>query len=618
MVKGRATGQVETSTGAAALLYTMLVLVGLNSVVAVVTYLGVTKTPIQALHEVAEKLTEHERHLADKNAQLDAALSNMVQGLCLLDAEQKVVVANERYAQIYSLTADDIKPGTPLLAILKARAERGADACADVEEFVELGIAKARRTESVVTRLADGRFISVLGRPLPNGGLISTHEDVTDRKNAEERIAHMAMHDALTGLPNRRHFESELSRAVKDNASNNGFAVLCLDLDHFKPVNDTLGHLMGDKLLRAVAKRLLASVRGADTLARLGGDEFAILQTGIGGPEQSAILAARLVSSLAEPFDIDGHRIVIGVSVGVAIAPADGADGMALLRSADLALYCSKSEGRGRYKFFEEEMDARVQSRHSLERDLRSALSANQFELYFQPLIDLQANSISVFEALLRWNHPVRGRVPPSEFIPIAEEIGLICQIGTWVLKEACSEAATWPGNVRVAVNLSSHQFQNGALALDVTAALGMAGLPAERLELEITETALLQNTHQTIQTLNQIRALGVRISMDDFGIGYSSLNYLRAFPFDKIKIDKCFVQDLARGSHSAFILKAVVGLAANLGMATTAEGVETAEQLATLRAEGCTEVQGYYFSAPRPAHEVPKMLETIASKLVA
>ena len=504
IVRGKTTGQVETSTGAAALLYTMLVLVGLNSVVAVVTYLGVTKTPIQALHEVAEKLTEHERHLADKNAQLDAALSNMVQGLCLLDAEQKVVVANERYAQIYSLTADDIKPGTPLLAILKARAERGADACADVEEFVELGIAKARRTESVVTRLADGRFISVLGRPLPNGGLISTHEDVTDRKNAEERIAHMAMHDALTGLPNRRHFESELSRAVKDNASNNGFAVLCLDLDHFKPVNDTLGHLMGDKLLRAVAKRLLASVRGADTLARLGGDEFAILQTGIGGPEQSAILAARLVSSLAEPFDIDGNRIVIGVSVGVAIAPADGADGMALLRSADLALYCSKGEGRGRYKFFEEEMDARVQSRHSLERDLRSALSANQFELYFQPLIDLQANSISVFEALLRWNHPVRGRVPPSEFIPIAEEIGLICQIGTWVLKEACCEAARWPSNVRVAVNLSSHQFQNGALALDVTAALGMAGLPAERLELEITETALLQNTHQTIQTLNQ------------------------------------------------------------------------------------------------------------------
>ncbi len=470
----------------------------------------------------------------------------------------------------------------------------------------------------MVTRLADGRFISVLGRPLPNGGLISTHEDVTDRKKAEARIAHMAMHDALTGLPNRRYFEDEFGRAVQQRTAETGFAVLCLDLDQFKPVNDTLGHIMGDKLLRAVAKRLLASVRETDILARLGGDEFAILQMDVKGPEQPAILGDRLVSFLAEPFEIDGHRIVIGTSVGIAMAPDDGGDGMELLRNGDLALYCSKGEGRGRYRFFEAEMHARVQLRHDLERDLRSALGANQLELHYQPLVDLRTGTISVFEALLRWNHPVRGRVPPSDFIPVAEEMGLIEQIGTWVLEQACREAAKWPGDVRVAVNLSSHQFKSGTLALDVTAALASAGLPPERLELEITETALLQNTDQTIAALQQMRALGVHISMDDFGIGYSSLNYLRAFPFDKIKIDKCFVQDLAEGSHSALILKAVVGLAESMGMHTTAEGVETAEQLARLRAEGCTEVQGYYFSAPRPAHEVPKMFAATASKLVA
>ena len=618
VVRGEAIGAVETRTGAATLLYTMLILVVLNSIVAVIAYLGVTKTPIQALHEVSIKLTEHEQNLAEKNTQLDAALENMVQGLCLLDAEQKVVVANERYAEIYKLTPEEIRPGTPLLAILQARAERGVDSSGDASEPAELGIARTRKAESVVTRLADGRFISILGRPLPNGGLISTHEDVTDRKEAEARIAHMAMHDALTGLPNRRYFEDELGRAVQQRTAESGFAVLCLDLDQFKPVNDTLGHIMGDKLLRAVAKRLLASVRETDILARLGGDEFAILQMDVKGPEQPAFLGDRLVSFLAEPFEIDGHRIVIGTSVGIAMAPDDGSDSMELLRNADLALYCSKGEGRGRYRFFEPEMHARVQLRHGLERDLRCALSANQFELHYQPLVDLRTGTISVFEALLRWNHPVRGRVPPSDFIPVVEEMGLIEQIGTWVLDQACREAAKWPGDVRVAVNLSSHQFKSGTLALDVTAALASAGLPPERLELEITETALLQNTDQTIEALQQMRALGVHISMDDFGIGYSSLNYLRAFPFDKIKIDKCFVQDLADGSHSALILKAVVGLAESMGMHTTAEGVETAEQLARLRAEGCTEVQGYYFSAPRPAHEVPKMFATTASKLVA
>ena len=618
LINGHLVGYVEASTGAASLLYTMLILIGLNSIIAAVAYLGVTKTPIQALHEVAGKLAEHEHRLAEKNVQLDAALSNMVQGLCLLDADQKVVVANDRYAEIYGLAADEIKPGTPLRAILEAHAIKGVDRSDDADRMVELGISKRRKTDSVTRRLADGRFISILAQPLPNGGLISTHEDVTDRKKAEEHIEHMAMHDALTGLPNRRSLEGKLVECADRGNGNNGFAILCLDLDKFKPVNDTHGHLVGDKLLLAVARRLLACVRDTDVVVRLGGDEFAILQVGIADVELAAALSERVIQTLGEPFDIDGHRILIGVSIGVAMAPDHGDNGMALLRNADLALYCSKNDGRGRYKFFEAEMHVRMHSRHTMELELRSALRANQFELYYQPLIDLRTGTIGVFEALLRWNHPVRGKVSPAEFIPIAEEIGLIAEIGTWVLRQACAQATTWPDNVRVAVNLSSHQFKNGTLALDVASALGTANLPAERLELEITETAMLQNTEQTIDTLKRIRALGVRIALDDFGVGYSSLSYLRAYPFDKIKIDKCFVQDAGDGSHSTHILRAVVGLAASLGMDTTAEGVETAEQLARVQAEGCTEVQGFYFSAPRAAHEIPAMLAGMPEKLVA
>ena len=618
LIKGNLVGNVEASTGGASLLYTMLILIGLNSIIAAVAYLGVTKTPIQALHEVAGKLAEHEHRLAEKNVQLDAALSNMVQGLCLLDADQKVVVANDRYAEIYGLAADEIKPGTPLRAILQARAIKGVDRSDDADRMVELGISKRRKTDSVTRRLADGRFISILAQLLPNGGLISTHEDVTDRKKAEEHIEHMAMHDALTGLPNRRSLEGKLVECADRSNANNGFAILCLDLDKFKPVNDTHGHAVGDKLLLAVARRLLACVRDTDVVVRLGGDEFAILQMGIADVGVAAALSERVIATLAEPFDIDGHRILIGVSVGVAMAPDHGDNGMALLRNADLALYCSKNDGRGRYKFFETEMHERMHSRHMMELELRSALSANQFEVHYQPLIDLRTGTISVFEALLRWNHPVRGRVSPAEFIPIAEEIGLICEIGTWVLKQACAQAATWPDNVRVAVNVSSHQFKTGTLALDVASALGTANLPAERLELEITETALLHNTEQTIDTLKRMRAFGVRIALDDFGVGYSSLSYLRAYPFDKIKIDKCFVQDAGDGSHSAHILRAVVGLAASLGMDTTAEGVETAEQLARVQSEGCTEVQGFYFSAPRAAYEIPAMLARVPAKLVA
>ncbi len=614
MLAGEPVGYVEVQNVVANVLSTCLLLTLLGCTLAALSYLGVTKLPVKALEDAEKRLSEQQQRLAAKNAQLDAALSNMVQGLCLYDADQRIIVANKRYAEIYGLPEHLVAPGTRLRDVLEARVANNVYSDQEAREVVETGLAKFREYVSEIVALQDGRYISVVRRPLADGGLISTHEDVTDRKKADAQIAHMAMHDTLTGLPNRVLLRERLERATKRVTSTHFLAVHCLDLDRFKTVNDTLGHPMGDALLRAVSERLQGCVRGSDSVARLGGDEFAVLQTGIVEPSQAAALAERLIAALSEPFEIDGHRIVIGVSVGIAVAPFDGCDGTTLLKNADLALYCSKSEGRGRYRYFEAEMDARIQARRLLELDLTSALSLNQFELHYQPLVDLKTNRAVAMEALLRWHHPVRGNVSPAEFIPITEEIGLIESLGRWVLRQACAEAAKWPDDVGVSVNLSPHQFKSGTLAFDVAAALAAANLPAHRLELEITESALMQNTESTLATLKQIRDLGVRVAMDDFGTGYSSLSYLHSFPFDKIKIDKFFVQNLSDKPDSGHILRAVVGLGASLRMVTTAEGVETQAQLEQLRGEGCTQVQGYYFSPPRPASEVPGMLERLQS----
>ncbi len=419
----------------------------------------------------------------------------------------------------------------------------------------------------------------------------------------------MARHDALTGLPNRMQFHELLEKAVGDLTRTGTFAVLCLDLDNFKTVNDTLGHPCGDQLLQIAAKRIEGAVREGDVVARLGGDEFAVLQLVRDQPSAATTVASRLVEVMRAPIAIGDHQMPIGVSVGIAVAPADGADADALLKNADMALYRAKADGRGAYRFFEPEMDARMQSRRVLELDLRAAITTGAFELHYQPIVNVATNAVTSFEALLRWRHPDRGLVPPLEFIPLAEETGLIVPIGEWVLREACAQAAKWPANVHVAVNLSPVQFKNAHLVATVLSALSASRLAPQRLELEITESVLLQDSDATLAILYQLRGLGVAISMDDFGTGYSSLSYLRKFPFDKIKIDRSFIRDLADGGDSLAIVRAVTGLGSSLGISTIAEGVETAEQLNRLKAEGCTEAQGFFFGAAKPANEAIRHL---------
>jgi diguanylate cyclase (GGDEF)-like protein len=550
----------------------------------------------------------------------NAAVNNMPLGFCMVDDEQRLVATNERFGEIYRLPPDMILPGTPLRTSLEYRAANGHFGDDIGPDFVEQRLAAAREPVPwhITRETRDGRTISVLHQPLAGGGSLSTHEDITARRKAEAQIAHMAHHDALTDLPNRVLFRERLVKAL-ESVDRGKLAVLCIDLDRFKAVNDMLGHPIGDALLRVVGDRLQASARPTDLVARLGGDEFAIVQTGTEQPFGATALATRLIAEIAKPFGLDGHHVEIGASVGISIAPNDGSDPDKLLKNADLALYRAKSDGRDSYRFFEPDMDAKMQLRRKMEIDLRRALTLGEFEVYYQPLITLKTERISGFEALLRWHHPERGMVPPLEFIPVAEEIGLIGQIGAWVLKRACLEAATWPDGIHIAVNLSPAQFKQRAVVLDVVAALGASGLPAHRLELEITESVLMQDTESTIGILDELRNLGVGISMDDFGTGYSSLAYLQKFPFDKIKIDRSFVNDLSKRPQSIAIVRAVAAMSSSLGMKTTAEGVETEEQLQTLKEEGCTEVQGYLFSKPVPAAQAAELLQGLkAMKAVA
>jgi diguanylate cyclase (GGDEF)-like protein/PAS domain S-box-containing protein len=440
--------------------------------------------------------------------------------------------------------------------------------------------------------------------------------DITERKRAEARVAHMSHHDTLTGLPNRVLLRMRLEDALTRNRRNDKrVATLCVDLDNFKSVNDALGHSFGDHLLQRVAERIRSALRDGDTAARLGADEFAVVQTAVTDPADVSALARRLVADIAEPFDIMGHQVVIGASIGIALAPGDGDDADKLIKNADLALARAKAEGRGAFCFFEAEMDARVQVRRRLEMDLRAAMAAGELEPHYQPLVNLATGRVSGFEALLRWRHPERGFVPPSEFIPVAEETGLIVPLGTYALNKACADAARWPSDTKLAVNLSPLQFRTESLFATVRHALEASGLSAKRLELEITETVLLEKVDHVLATLHALRALGVRISMDDFGTGYSSLSYLRKFPFDKIKIDRSFVHDLDANSDSQAIVRAIVSLGTSLGITITAEGVETEEELACLKAEGCNEGQGFLFSKARPQADVLEMLARQASQ---
>jgi len=556
------------------------------------------------------RLAERERDLALQNMRFAAAVNNMSQGLCMFDAARNLVICNAQYATIYGLPSDLVRPGTSLEEILRYRHEHGVLPLAGREEYhrrrvelVEMGI-----EASDVVELQDGRVISILHHPMADGGWVSTHQDITEQRRNEARIRYLARHDALTDLPNRLMFGETMEAAEQRIRRREMLAVLAIDLDRFKAVNDTLGHGIGDKVLHEVGMRLRACCRDGDEVSRLGGDEFAVLTGQVETAQDAAAIAGHIVSRMAEPFEIDGHSVVIGASIGIAVAPGDGTTSETLLKNADLALYRAKNDGRGAYHFFEKGMDATLQERRLLEVGLRHALARNELRLVFQPLFNLDEGRICCLEALLRWYHPERGTIPPNEFIPVAEDTGLIVAIGEWVLFEACRAAVAWPKEVSVAVNLSTVQFRNRNLLQHIKTALAVSGLSPTRLEIEVTESLLLADVETTLRTLHELRALGVRISMDDFGTGYSSLSYLRSFPFDKIKIDQSFVKDLSAKEDSRAIVTAVIGLGRSLGISTTAEGVETEAQLDLVRHEGCTEVQGFLFSPPLPASAITRL----------
>lgn len=463
-----------------------------------------------------------------------------------------------------------------------------------------------------ISALTFGRRLMIEGRE----GYLVVVVDITERRKVEARIAHMALHDGLTNLANRALHQRWLGEALESaNAAGNRVAALCIDLDLFKNVNDSFGHLIGDHLLEQVADRLRSRVAGNNLVARLGGDEFSIILTDDTSPTHVSQFAGDLIRTLSAPYEIDDNEVIIGASVGIALSPGDGAISAELMRNADIALYRAKEDGRGTHRFFEREMDQQVQRRREMELDLRRAFASSEFELYYQPLVEIASDKISGFEALLRWPHPGKGMISPAEFIPLAEEIGLIGPLGEWVLREACKEAVKWPLEIKVAVNLSPVQFRSRNLVQVVISALANSGLAPKRLELEITESVFLAETEANLAILHQLRELGVSISLDDFGTGYSSLSYLRSFPFDKIKIDRSFVKDLAKRSDCGAIVRAISGLGRSLNITTTAEGVETTEQLDWLRAEGCNEVQGFLFSGARPAAEVGQLLFRFGAK---
>jgi diguanylate cyclase (GGDEF)-like protein len=548
--------------------------------------------------------------LAISEATVDAALNNMSQGLLMFDSSDRLVVCNRRYLDMYGLSPDVVRPGGTLREIVEHRAATGSFCADDIEQYIaDIQAAVGQGTIfSKITSLHDGRIISIVNHPTADGGWVATHEDVTDEKRAEERITHAAYYDGLTGLPNRKLFSEQLEQALKRARRGERLAVLYLDVDHLKRINDTLGHPAGDKLLKGVADRLRGCIRDIDVVARLSGDEFAIIQSSLDRPDDAAALAMRAREAIHEPFDLDGHQVTVDISIGISIAPNDATELNDLLKYADIALYEAKNTGRGTYCFYATEMNERMQARGHLERDLQSALANGEFELFYQPVVSLKDNKIKSFEALLRWHHPTRGLVSPAEFIPVAEDMALIIPLGEWVLRAACAEAATWPDDIHVAVNVSSVQLTNKYLANVVISAIASARIPAAKLVLEITESVFLQDTNSNLATLKKLHELGVQFSMDDFGTGYSSLGYLLSFPFSTIKIDRSFIAGLQDKSDSRAIVGAIADLARNLNMRVIAEGVETAQQLEQARNLGCTDMQGYLFSPARPASEIHQL----------
>jgi diguanylate cyclase (GGDEF)-like protein len=554
--------------------------------------------------------------ILDETRTREALIESLSEGFLLFDADDRLVIKNSHFVNLYPGLSDIAVPGASYQDIVRAKIASMLDLPvdqADVTVEYRRRIEQHREPHSISEHhLNDDRWVLVNEHRTSDGGTVVHYTDITELKRREQQIQHLAFHDSLTGLPNRLLFQERIEEALAaSQARGEAVAVMCLDLDHFKNVNDSLGHAAGDALLRQVGERLRDCVRERDTVARLGGDEFGIVLTKLNDAEFATTLAWRIISALNQPVDLNGHQAVVGTSIGIATSATDGVDGDKLLKNADLALYRAKADGRGTFRFFEADMDARAQARRALEIDLRQAIGKAQLEVHYQPQVDLGSNTVVGFEALVRWRHPERGLVPPLEFIPLAEETGIIIQIGEWVLRQACADAMKWPDTINIAVNVSPAQFRDHDLAQRVGSILKETGLSPGRLEIEITESLLLRDVKANLGTLDDLRRLGLRISMDDFGTGYSSLSNLRSFPFDKIKIDRSFVKELEQSPDSAAIVRAVLGLGQSLGISTCAEGVETAQQIAALREQGCTHVQGFYFSAAKPFDQTLALLPT-------
>ena len=548
------------------------------------------------------------RQLKIDKQRLDLAINNMTQGLSLFDAAGRLVICNRRYLEIYKLPADIVRPGIGAQELGPHLRQAGVSE-QELEKYRRF-VDKNRFVRSSLEVDLGDAAVRITREPLQGGGWLTTHEDITERKRAYARIAYLAHYDELTDLPNRSSFRDHLETALASNRDGGQVALLYIDIDEFKGVNDALGHVVGDRLLSTIARRLKDALGEAGFIARLGGDEFAVVMSGVKTLDEVTALAELIQFELRDFHDCGEHSISADASIGIAVAPQHGGDIDKLISNADLALYAAKAEGRRTYRFYKPEMDSKAKDRHVLGADLKRAVSERQFEVYYQPLVDLATDRMVGCEALLRWRHPTRGMVSPAEFIPVAEEIGLIDELGEWVLAEACREAATWPPYMTLAVNASPIQFKRQTFPLKVAAALGRSGLPAQRLELEITEAVLIRDDEATLAILNELRAMGVKIALDDFGTGYSSLSYLHRFPIDKIKIDRSFVSTLADEKGSSTIVQAIVNIAASGDKITLAEGVETVQQRDLLKQFGCHQMQGYLFSPAVPAAELRKLID--------